>query len=89
MLAHITRSSKIVFAGLPLLDPLLLTGLMPAAIMRRHLQGGGNLTGSAHLLAGPEACEGDADALDVHGGGDHAAPDVLGDVVAKGVAQVR
>ena len=44
---------------------------------------------SAHLLAGPQAREGNADALDIHGGRDHAAANVLGDVVAKGVAQVR
>ena len=44
---------------------------------------------SAHLLAGPQAGEGNADALDIHGGRDHAAADVLGDVVAEGVAQVR
>ena len=44
---------------------------------------------SAHLLAGPQAGEGDADDLDVHGGRDHAEANVLGDVVAEGVAQVR
>ena len=48
----------------------------------------GALAQGLDVGAGPQAGERDGQALHVHGGGDLAAADVGGDVVAEGVAQV-